>query len=79
VRLARLSVGGVALETVRATVTDGGLKTSLLGMSFLGRLSGFAVRNRVLTPYQEGRATFGNHETEVARMPAKLMGVTIAA
>jgi aspartyl protease family protein len=52
VRLARLSVGGVSLENVRATVTDGGLNTSLLGMSFLGRLSGFAVRNRVLTLYQ---------------------------
>jgi aspartyl protease family protein len=52
VRLARLAVGGVALADVRATVTEGGLETSLLGMSFLGRLSGFAVRDRVLTLYQ---------------------------
>ncbi len=52
VRLARLSVGGVALADVRATVTEGGLETSLLGMSFLGRLSGFSVRDRVLTLYQ---------------------------
>lgn len=52
VRLARLSVGGVALADVRATVTRGDLETSLLGMSFLGRLGGFAVRDRVLTLYQ---------------------------
>lgn len=52
VRLGRVALGGVAIDDVRASVTDGGLQTSLLGMSFLNRLGGFSVRDGVLTLYQ---------------------------
>ena len=37
--LSRLSVGGAELREVKALVLKGGPKTSLLGMSYLGRLS----------------------------------------
>ncbi len=52
VRLGEVSLGGVRVTAVRATVTDGGLNQSLLGLSFLNRLSGFEVRGGVLTLYQ---------------------------
>ena len=39
VMLSRLSVGGAELKEVKALVMKDGPKTSLLGMSFLGRLS----------------------------------------
>lgn len=39
VRLARVSVGGIELQDVDAMVMSDGLAHSLLGMSFLGRLS----------------------------------------
>jgi len=41
VRLTRLSVGGATLTDVDALVIEKGLPTSLLGMSYLGRLSRF--------------------------------------
>jgi aspartyl protease family protein len=41
VKLAELSVDGVAVKDVDALVIDRGLDTSLLGMSYLGRLSRF--------------------------------------
>ena len=41
VRLASLSVAGVTLNDVDALVIEKGLQTSLLGMSYLGRLSSF--------------------------------------
>ena len=37
--LSRLTVGGAELREVKALVLKGGPKTSLLGMSYLGRLS----------------------------------------
>ncbi len=52
VRLGEISLGGVRVTAVRATVTDGGLNQSLLGLSFLNRLSGFEVRDGVLTLYR---------------------------
>jgi aspartyl protease family protein len=41
VRLASLSVDGVTIADVDALVIEKGLQTSLLGMSYLGRLSSF--------------------------------------
>ena len=52
VRLTEVSLGGVRLNNVRASVNGGELHRSLLGLSFLNRLSGFAVRDGVLTLYQ---------------------------
>ena len=52
VRLNEVEVGGVKLQAVRASVNGGDLNQSLLGLSFLGRLSGFEVRDGVLTLYQ---------------------------
>lgn len=49
VRLSRVSVGGVALDAVRASVNSADMNQSLLGMSFLNRLSGFEVRDGTLT------------------------------
>ena len=43
VRLANLSVAGARLSQVDAVVVGHGLTTSLLGMSYLGRLSRFAA------------------------------------
>jgi aspartyl protease family protein len=39
VRLAQVTVSGVEIDDVDAIVMDGGLSQSLLGMSYLGRLS----------------------------------------
>ena len=49
VTLGEVVVGGVRMNDVRASVTDGGLGQSLLGMSFLGRLDSFHVRDGTLT------------------------------
>ena len=49
VTLNRVNVGGIELENVRASVTRGEMAGSLLGMSFLGRLGGYEVRDGVLT------------------------------
>ncbi len=52
VRLDWMSVGGINLYDVRASVPDSELRHSLLGMSFLNRLGGFEVRDGVLTLYR---------------------------
>ncbi len=52
VRLSAVTIGGVRLENVRASVTSGDLHLSLLGMSFLKRLSEFSVKGPVLKLYQ---------------------------
>ena len=39
-----LAVAGVRLTSVEALVVDGDMPASLLGMSYLGRLSGFEAR-----------------------------------
>jgi aspartyl protease family protein len=49
VRLDDLSVGGVRLRDVDAVVVEKGLPHSLLGMSWLGRLSGFEASADALT------------------------------
>ena len=49
VRLGRVTVGPIALEDVRASVNQADMKHSLLGMSFLGRLGRYEVREGVLT------------------------------
>lgn len=49
VRLASVSVGGTRVEAVEALVVEEGLAYSLLGMSFLGRLSGFEATPHGLT------------------------------
>jgi aspartyl protease family protein len=48
VRLASLSVGGARVDDVDAVVVRQGLTTSLLGMSYLGRLSQFEATPRAL-------------------------------
>ena len=52
VRIEWISVGGINLYDVRASVPDSELRHSLLGMSFLNRIGGFEVRDGVLTLYQ---------------------------
>lgn len=47
--LPELRIGPVLLRQVRASVNRGDMGSSLLGMSFLGRLSGFAVSDGTLT------------------------------
>jgi aspartyl protease family protein len=44
VRLARLMIGDIAVDDVAASVMSGRIDSSLLGMSFLRRLSGFEFR-----------------------------------
>ncbi len=49
VTLASISVAGARVENVEAYVIESGLDTSLLGMSFLGRLSSFeATRSSLI-------------------------------
>lgn len=48
VRLDEVTVGGVTLRDVDASVSQGGLDSSLLGMSFLGRLGSVEVRGERL-------------------------------
>jgi len=49
VRLNRVRVGPIEVEDVRASVTRSGMAGSLLGMSFLNRLTSYEVRDGVLT------------------------------
>ena len=49
VRLGEIRVGGISVRDVRATVNAAGMGQSLLGMSFLGRLSGYEVSGATLT------------------------------
>ena len=49
VRLARVRIGTIVLEDVTASVNGAPMDRSLLGKSFLGRLSGFGAENGVLT------------------------------
>ena len=49
VRLGRVAIGPIALENVRATVNGAAMDQSLLGMSFLSRLSGYEVSGDRLT------------------------------
>ena len=51
VQLAEMSLGPIYLENVRASVIREGLDQSLLGMSFLDRLSAYQVKDNVLTLY----------------------------
>jgi aspartyl protease family protein len=48
VRLKRVAVGPIALQDVRASVNAATMSHSLLGMSFLGRLSGYEVKDSTL-------------------------------
>lgn len=49
VKLDRVSIGDITVRDVQAAVSEPGLlKTSLLGMSFLGRLSRFDMRSGLL-------------------------------
>lgn len=43
VRLTRVAIGPIAVDNVRASVNGAEMRRSLLGMSFLGRLSGYEV------------------------------------
>ncbi len=52
VRLESISIGPIAVENVRASISQTDLSISLLGMSFLKRLDGFSVRGRTMTIYQ---------------------------
>lgn len=49
VRIERMTIGPVSVEGVRASVNGAEMELSLLGMSFLGRLSGFDVSRETLT------------------------------
>ena len=48
VKLASVSVAGARLDNVDALVIDRGLDTSLLGMSYLGRLASFQATRQAL-------------------------------
>jgi aspartyl protease family protein len=48
VRLASVTVAGARLEDVDALVIENGLDSSLLGMSYLGRLSSFQATRQAL-------------------------------
>jgi aspartyl protease family protein len=48
VKLASVSVAGAKVRDVEALVIENGLETSLLGMSYLGRLSSFQATPRAL-------------------------------
>ncbi|MDB5457495.1 MAG: aspartyl protease [Caulobacter sp.] len=48
VKLASVTVGGARINNVDALVIEKGLQTSLLGMSYLGRLSRFEATPRAL-------------------------------
>jgi aspartyl protease family protein len=49
VKLGEITVGGAQVADVQAFVIDNGLETSLLGMSFLGRLTKFEATQDTLT------------------------------
>ena len=48
VKLASITVAGARLENVDALVIEKGLDTSLLGMTYLGRLAGFQATRQAL-------------------------------
>jgi aspartyl protease family protein len=48
VRLASITVAGARLENIDALVIEKGLDTSLLGMTYLGRLSRFEATRGAL-------------------------------
>jgi aspartyl protease family protein len=48
VRLRTVAIGPIRIEDVRASVNGAAMERSLLGMSFLSRLSGYEVRDGVL-------------------------------
>tara|TARA_Y100001960_G_C14751307_1_gene868633 strand:+ start:1298 stop:1993 length:696 start_codon:yes stop_codon:yes gene_type:complete len=48
VRIKRMTIGPISITNVSASVNAGEMKQSLLGMSFLNRLSGFEVRDGIL-------------------------------
>ena len=48
IRLASVSVAGAEVQNVDALVIDRGLQTSLLGMTYLGRLSQFEATPKAL-------------------------------
>ena len=52
VKLANVTVAGARLENVDALIIDRGLETSLLGMTYLGRLASFQATRQslILTP-----------------------------
>jgi aspartyl protease family protein len=49
IRIEWMTVGGIDVSNVSASVPNSDLSTSLLGMSFLNRLGGFSVRDGMLT------------------------------
>lgn len=49
IRLREVAVGDVRVAGVRGSVTDSDLEISLLGMSFINRLSGFELSRGILT------------------------------
>lgn len=49
VSLRQISLGPIIMTNVRASVNQAGMSHSLLGMSFLGRLSGYEVSDQTLT------------------------------
>ncbi|MAU40775.1 MAG: TIGR02281 family clan AA aspartic protease [Kordiimonas sp.] len=51
VRLNQLVVGPIVMTDIRASVNSAQMRTSLLGMHFLNQLSGYQVRDEVLTLY----------------------------
>jgi aspartyl protease family protein len=48
VKLANVTVAGARLDNVDALVIDRGLDTSLLGMTYLGRLASFQATQKAL-------------------------------
>ena len=52
IRIEWITVGGLDVDNVAATVPDNDSPMSLLGMSFLNRLGGFTVRDGVLTLFK---------------------------
>jgi aspartyl protease family protein len=52
VTLDQVQVGNIALQNVEASISQGGLDTSLLGMSFLTRLGSYSVSEGKLTMSQ---------------------------
>jgi aspartyl protease family protein len=48
VKLRSVTIAGARIENVDALVLEGGLKTSLLGMSYLGRLTSFEATRTAL-------------------------------
>jgi len=48
VRLANLTVSGARIDNVDALVIERGLDTSLLGMTYLGRLASFQATRQAL-------------------------------